>query len=210
VGCRPTRLLSPAPSGAFFRFDSSPSTRQLLVPSAEWACSRQQPSLRLRARARPRVSFSGRAFLWCARAPSRRAARLVRGDNRDARSILRNGTNNAPRDIEKLLSSGDFPKLRRCGSGKPARIPKRRGRSQRMAAPWITNRARGGEMGDRVLPQRRMSIGSCRRGGGSKKKSLGALLMDPEAQMVGPTQGPGWSVANRQDTESSRGPMSMR
>jgi hypothetical protein len=54
----------------------------------------------------------------------------------------------------------------------------------------------------------RRGILRCRRGGGSKKKSLGALLMDPEDGW--PTQGPGWGVANRQDTESSRGPMSMR
>jgi hypothetical protein len=58
----------------------------------------------------------------------------VRGDNRDVRSILRSGTNNALRDIEELLSSGDFPKLGRCGSGKPTRTQKDEGES-RMAAP---------------------------------------------------------------------------
>jgi hypothetical protein len=54
----------------------------------------------------PRDAFSGRAFLCPARG-SRHAARLVRGDNGDVRSILRSGTNNALRDIEELLSSGD-------------------------------------------------------------------------------------------------------
>jgi hypothetical protein len=125
-------LLSPAPSGAFFEDQSSPIHSTATRPVGRMGMLETTTLLGCEP-SPPRDAFSGRAFLCPARG-SRRAARLVRGDNRDVRSILRSGTNNALRDIEELLSSGDFPKLGRCGSGKPTRTQKNEGES-RMAAP---------------------------------------------------------------------------
>jgi hypothetical protein len=56
-------------------------------------------------------------------------------------SILKSGTNNALRDLEELLSSGDFPKLRRCGSGAPAasttRVSTARRKQKESLGAWL-------------------------------------------------------------------------
>jgi Rha family phage regulatory protein len=115
---------------------------------------------------------------------SRRAARLVRGDNRDAAAHFEKRHDNVLRDIEELRSSEPVLKIEggwfrlveyfdANGQARPSydltrdgytllvmgwtgerQKPKKTRAQSRMAAPWITDRARGGEMGGRLLLQR--------------------------------------------------------
>jgi hypothetical protein len=165
--------LAPRPAGLFL-FQSMPiestDTRPLgrmdmLETTTLHVVASTSPSARCLLRA---------GFSWARARGSRRAARLVRGDKRPgaARRCAAGPSN-------EVLHFSDHG----C-SGKPGRTRKRRGRSQKMAAPWITDRARGGEMGGRLPLQCQVPVGSCRRRGGSKKRTPGLARAAPRLSRV--------------------------
>jgi hypothetical protein len=72
------------------------------------------------------------------------------------------------------LTRDGFTLLVMGWTGEPGRKPKRTRAQSIMAAPWTTDRARGREMGGRLLLQRgRHPVVPASRSGGSRKRASG-------------------------------------
>jgi hypothetical protein len=164
--------LAPPPSGAFF-VPEYPNRVDRYSPPWQNGHARDNNPLWLRAPARPRDS-SGFSF------PPPKPTRCSTGAWRQPSDVPERHADEPRGAIER-----SSPFLRSWLFRKPGPTRKRRGRSQKMAAPWITDRARGkGNGRPAASTMRQVPVGSCGRRGGSKKRTPGLARAAPRLSRV--------------------------